>query len=41
MDIGSKKSKLVRAIGLLLLAGTAALLLHGAACAAPGWAPAA
>ena len=29
MDIGSKKSKLVRAIGLLLLAGTAALLLHG------------
>ena len=30
MDIGSKKSKLVRAIGLLLLAGTAALLLHGA-----------
>ena len=30
MDIGSTKSKLVRAIGLLLLAGTAALLLHGA-----------
>ncbi len=29
MDIGSTKSKLVRAIGLLLLAGTAALLLHG------------
>ncbi len=30
MDIGRTKGRLVRAIGLILLAGTAALLLHGA-----------
>ena len=30
MNIGRTKGRLVRAIGLILLAGTAALLLHGA-----------